>query len=34
MKYMLMIYCNEAADTARPAAEQEAEMKQYFDYTD
>jgi hypothetical protein len=34
MKYLLMIYCDEAADNARPAAEQEAEMQKYFAYTD
>ena len=33
MKYMLIIYGNEAADMARPQAEQEAEMERYFAFT-
>jgi hypothetical protein len=33
MKYLLMIYGNEAADAARPEAELQAEMGEYFAYT-
>jgi hypothetical protein len=33
MKYLLMIYANEAADAARPEAEQQAEMGEYYAYT-
>jgi hypothetical protein len=33
MKYLLMIYANEAADAARSEAEQRAEMGEYFAYT-
>ena len=34
MKYLLMIYTNEAADMARPEAEQHAEYAAYFKYTE
>jgi hypothetical protein len=34
MKYLLMIYCDEAADAARPQAEIDAEMGEYFQYTE
>jgi hypothetical protein len=34
MQYLLMIYSDEAADAKRPAAEQDAEMKAYFAYTE
>ena len=34
MKYLLLIYGNEAADAQRPQSEQEREMQAYFEYTD
>ncbi len=34
MKYLLMIYCDEAADLQRSEAEQQAEMGAYFGYTE
>jgi hypothetical protein len=34
MKYLLMIYSDEAADAKRPAAEHQEEMKAYFAYTE
>jgi hypothetical protein len=34
MKYLLLIYGNEAADARRPQPEQEREMQAYFEFTD
>lgn len=34
MKYLLMIYSDEAADLRRPQDEQQREMDQYFAYTE
>jgi hypothetical protein len=34
MKYLLMIYGNEAADAQRPQPEQDREMQAYFGFTD
>ena len=34
MKYLLMIYADEAADARKPAGEQEQEMKAYFAFSD
>jgi hypothetical protein len=34
MKYLLMIYSDEATDARRPQAEQEREMQAYFEYTE
>lgn len=34
MKYLLMIYADEAADARRPQPEQDREMQAYMDYTD
>jgi hypothetical protein len=33
MKYLLMIYCDEAADARRPEEELNAEMERYFAFT-
>lgn len=33
MKYLLMIYCDEAADAKRPKEELDAEMGEYWAYT-
>jgi hypothetical protein len=33
MKYLVMIYSDEAADARRPASEQDAEMQNYFAFT-
>lgn len=33
MKYLLMIYCDEASDAKRSKAEQDAEMDAYWAYT-
>jgi hypothetical protein len=34
MKYLLLIYTDEAADARKPEVEQQAEMNAYFAYTD
>jgi hypothetical protein len=34
MKYLLMIYSDEATDAKRPAAEQQQEMNAYFAFTE
>lgn len=34
MKYLALIYGNEAADMARPEQAQQAEMQEYFAFTD